>query len=129
MEQKRILVVDDEPHARDGLTKILQRSGYLVISAKDGFDALQKAREQNYHLVITDIKMPGMDGIQLLKSLKSELSDVGVIMVTAFCEVDSYISSMHGGASEYINKPIKVDELKKVVEEVINRGNDYQHPC
>jgi DNA-binding NtrC family response regulator len=119
MEQRCILVVDDEESSRIGLSKILDKSGYKVLTAENGKEALEKLKEEDFDLVITDMKMPQMDGIELLKEIKQSKSRVGVIIVTAYGEVDSYLEAMNLGAFEYLNKPIKVDELKKVINKVL----------
>lgn len=113
--QRNILVVDDEINAREGLTKLLQRSGYEVSAAENGFEALKKVKNNTYDLIITDIRMPEMGGMQLLKEIKGLVSGMGVIMITAFGEVESYLEAMDLGAFEYMSKPINVDELKKVI--------------
>ncbi len=119
MDKHCILVVDDEESTRTGLSKILDKSGYKVLTAKDGVDALEKLKEDPCDLVITDMKMPQMDGIKLLKEIKQTNPKVGVIIVTAYGEVDSYLEAMNLGAFEYLNKPIKVDELKRVITKTL----------
>ena len=119
LDRKRILIVDDEENSRTGLSKILTRSGYEVLTAGDGKEALEKVRQTTCHLVITDMKMPRMDGIALLREVKKVHPHIGVIMVTAYGEVDSYLEAMNLGAFEYLNKPLKVDELKRVISKVL----------
>jgi len=120
MHESRILVVDDETNAREGLSKLLRRSGYDVTSVENGCDALREINEGNFDLVITDMKMPQMDGIALLKEIKGLISDIGVIMITAFGEVSSYLEAMDLGAFEYLNKPVNVDELKRIIWRVLS---------
>ena len=120
VDRKRILIVDDEENSRTGLSKILARSGYEVVTAADGAEALNRVKEVACHLIITDMKMPNMNGIELLKEVKNIHPGIGVIMVTAYGEVDSYLEAMNSGAFEYLNKPIKVDELKKVISKVLS---------
>jgi len=118
---EKILIVDDEENSRIGLSKILTKSGYEVLTAENGRQALDTIKQEDCSLVITDMKMPEMDGIQLLREIKQYNPDIGVIIVTAYGEVDSYLESMNLGAFEYLNKPIKVDELKKVISKVLGR--------
>ena len=118
-EKQHILVVDDEESSRIGLSKILTKSGYDVLTAEDGTQALEQLAKLKCDLVITDMKMPRMDGIQLLRKIKDQNPDIGVIIVTAYGEVDSYLEAMNLGAFEYLNKPIKIDELKKVITKVL----------
>ena len=119
MEAKRILIVDDEENAREGLAKILKKTGYNTGTAENGEHALKILENTKYDLVITDIKMPRMDGMQLLRRIRKIVPDIAVIMVTAYGEVESYLEAMSQGAFEYLNKPIKIDELKKVVSKVL----------
>lgn len=128
LERKCILVVDDEENSRTGLSKILSRSGYEVVTAGDGQEALDKVKDMDCDLVITDMKMPRMGGIELLKAVKKIKPDIGVIMVTAYGEVDSYLEAMNLGAFEYLNKPLKVDELKKVISKVIEQQQQNSFP-
>jgi two-component system response regulator (stage 0 sporulation protein F) len=115
----RILVVDDEEGARELFNTILTDEGYEVTLANNGQDALSRMVNGAYDLVVTDIKMPGMDGLQLLQELRKTGSQVDVIMVTAYGEVESYLKAMSLGAAEYINKPIRIKELKRIVHKVL----------
>jgi len=114
-----ILVVDDEENAREGLSKILSKEGYSVEVASDGKEAIDRLKKVRFDLVITDMRMPQMDGFEVLREIKKMSDDIGVIMITAFGEVDSYFEAMNLGAFEYINKPVKVDELKRVISKVL----------
>jgi len=119
-QQKRILVVDDEENARIALSKILSREGYEVASAGNGYEALNYLRGREVELIITDINMPEMNGLTFLRELSRSHPDSNVIMVTAYGEVESYIEAMNLGAFEYINKPVKIDELKKIIRKIFN---------
>src|SRR4051812_21018243 len=102
----RILVVDDEPSARSGLEKLLQQEGYTVNVAADGPSALVIAAESPPDVVVTDLKMPRMDGVALLGKLREQDRDLPVIMVTAFGDVGSAVSAMREGAADYLTKPV-----------------------
>jgi len=115
---KSILVVDDEENARIALSKILSREGYSVSSASNGFEALNYLRGKDVDLVITDINMPEMNGMEFLRELGRFHPATNVIMITAYGEVESYIEAMDLGVFEYINKPVKIDELKKIITKV-----------
>lgn len=117
-QQKRILVVDDEENARIALSKILAREGYEVASAGNGYEALNYLRGKEVELIITDINMPEMNGLSFLRELSKSHPESNVIMVTAYGEVESYIEAMNLGAFEYINKPVKIDELKKIIRKL-----------
>lgn len=122
MEKKRILVVDDEQNSREGLTKILMKEGYEVIAAESGETALEEAKKQDFDLVITDLRMPEISGIDVLEKIREEKPDIGVIIVTAYGEVNSYLKAMTLGAFEYLNKPIKLDELRRVISKALNKS-------
>jgi DNA-binding NtrC family response regulator len=114
-----ILVVDDEENAREGLSKILSKEGYKVETAANGKEAIDSLKRQRYDLVITDMRMPLMDGFEVLREIKKMDENIGVIMITAYGEVESYLEAMNMGAFEYINKPVRVNELKRVIAKVL----------
>lgn len=114
-----ILVVDDEEGARELFFTILSDEGYDITLANNGEEALGRFKTDAYDLVITDIKMPVMDGLQLLQEIRKAGSKTDVIMVTAYGEVESYLKAMSLGAAEYINKPIRIKELKRIVHKVL----------
>lgn len=115
----KILVVDDEAGARDLFFTILTEEGYDVSLANNGAEALGMFKGDLFDLVLTDIKMPVMDGLQLLQEIRKLGSKSDVIMVTAYGEVETYLKAMSLGAAEYINKPIRVKELKRIVHKVL----------
>ena len=115
----KILVVDDEEGARELFNIILSDEGYDVSLANSGEEALDMFKNGQFNLMITDIKMPTMDGIQLLQEIRKTGSKTDVIMVTAYGEVESYLKAMSLGAAEYINKPIRIKELKRIVHKVL----------
>lgn len=115
---KRILVVDDEENARIALSKILAHEGYDVSSAANGLEALNFLRSRDVELIITDINMPEMNGLAFLRELNRSYPKSNVIMITAYGEVESYLEAMNLGAFEYINKPLKYEDLKKVINKI-----------
>jgi len=115
--------VDDEENARIGLSRLLAKEGFIVDAVANGFEALNYLRQQEVNLIVTDINMPEMNGITFLKELNKSFPRSNVIMVTAYGGVESYIESMNLGAFEYINKPIKVDELKSVLKKIFKEPN------
>ena len=116
MSKGRILVVDDESSARGALSEILQDEGYKVRTAADGFRALAAASEFAPDVVLTDLKMPGMDGLSLMERLKESQPEVEVVLMTAFGAVESAVEAMRRGASNYLTKPLNSDELLVVLE-------------
>jgi two-component system response regulator HydG len=111
----RILVVDDEVNARTALVELLRDEGYAVDSAGDGYKALGKLAEFSPDLVLTDLKMPGMDGIDLLGRIREHDADVPVVVMTAFGAVETAVNAMRAGARDYLTKPINVGELQVVI--------------
>lgn len=121
-QKKRILIVDDEENARNGLAKLLSREGYEIATAANGNEALNYLRGSEVQLIITDINMPEMNGITFLRELNRTHPASNVIMVTAYGEVESYIEAMNLGAFEYVNKPIKVEELIKIIAKIFKEN-------
>ncbi|MDD2852114.1 MAG: response regulator [Desulfuromonadaceae bacterium] len=118
---QKILVVDDEENARVALSKILAHDGYDVASVKNGLEALNYLRSKEVELIITDLNMPEMDGLVFLRELNRCHPASNVIMVTAYGEVESYLEAMTLGVFEYINKPVKYNDLKKVINKIFNK--------
>ncbi|MDD2468471.1 MAG: response regulator, partial [Desulfobulbus sp.] len=116
-----ILVVDDELSMREFLRILLRKEGYEVTLAAEGKSALQLAQQYSYDLMISDIRMPGMSGLELLAQLKEVQPDIGVIMITAFASPDDAVTAMKNGAFDYITKPFNVDEIKRVVRAVLKK--------
>ena len=117
----RLLVVDDEPSARSGMEKLLQQEGYIVDVAADGPSALSIAADNPPDVVITDLKMPKMDGVALLAKLREQDRDLPVIMVTAFGDVGSAVNAMRAGAADYLTKPVDFDALALAIERALER--------
>ena len=111
-----ILVVDDEPMMRELLGKILDREGYRVLMAEDGVAALAVLEKEDVAIVLSDLKMPRMGGLDLLKKVKSEHPGVGMVMMTSFGDTYTVKDALLLGADEYITKPFKNHEISLVVE-------------
>jgi FixJ family two-component response regulator len=118
----RVLVVDDEASARSGLAKLLGQDGFDVATAADGASALASVEETPPDLVITDLRMPGMDGIELVAKLNEKLPSLPVLVVTAYGEVSSAVTAMRAGADDFLTKPIDFDVLKLAVERALARS-------
>ncbi len=119
----RILVVDDDASLRRVLEYNLSEEGYVVETAGDGGEALEKLGREAFALVVTDIKMPGMDGMDLLKRIKADAPDTQVIVITAFGTIEMAVEAMKSGAFEYILKPFNRDELKLAVKKALRYGS------
>ncbi len=115
----RILVVDDEANARTALAELLRDEGYEVETAADAFKALGKYESFAPHVVVTDLRMPGMDGIELVKKIRAIDDAAGIIVMTAFGAVQSAIDAMRAGAAEYLTKPLNFGELLVVLAKVL----------
>jgi len=117
----RILVVEDEKSMREVLKILLEGERYEVVSASDGLEGLSYLTNDIFDLVITDIKMPKVDGFELLKKTKEISPDTIVIMITAFGTTEAAIEAMKFGAYDYINKPFKIDEIRLIVEKSLEK--------
>ncbi len=116
-----ILVVDDELSMREFLKILLEKEGYHVTTAAEGRTAFELAEQHPFDLVISDIRMPGMTGLELLARLKQLKADIGVIMITAFASPDDAVAAMKNGAFDYITKPFNVDEIKSIVRAALKK--------
>lgn len=115
-----ILVVDDEPGLRDFLEIMLNKEGYDVEKAGDGVSGLSKVRQTNFDLIITDMQMPRMSGIDFLREVKKINQELTVVIITAYASHESAIEAMKLGAYDYITKPFKIDEIKLVIKKAID---------
>jgi DNA-binding NtrC family response regulator len=118
-EVKKVLVVDDEAVIREGMKRILEGAQYVVETHASGYSAIERMQESEFDLVITDLKMPGMNGIEVLKSIKILQPEVPVILITGYAAIDNAIESMKCGAADYIPKPFTPDDLLCKVSKAI----------
>lgn len=117
MEKMKLMLVDDEERFLQTTKKLLEKKGYAVLTAVSGGEALEKLKTQNVHVVILDVKMPGMDGNETLKAIKTLYPLVEVIMLTGHGTMDSAIDGLKSGAFDYLVKPADIDELlEKAIE-------------
>src|SRR3954470_14496152 len=120
-DRPRILVVDDEKVIRDMLADFLGMEGYVVRTAEDGTTALGELEKGHYDLVISDLKMPRMGGIQLLDAIGKTAPDALTVIMTGFGTVETAIDAMKRGAYDYVLKPFKLDEVVHVVQRGIEK--------
>jgi two-component system response regulator HydG len=118
------LVVDDEANARHALVELLRNEGYEVRAAADGFKALGTLQTFSPDVLITDLKMPGMDGIELMVKLRQRVANLGVIVMTAFASVESAVDATHKGADGFLTKPLEIEHLLDVLERVTTKLRD-----
>ena len=114
LNHSKILVVDDEAIARDNLTHVLSKEGYGVTAVETGDKALQELEKQDYDLVLTDLMMPGIDGLQVLERSKEMRPPIQVIVITGHASVATAVAAMQKGAHSYLAKPFNLDR-KSVV--------------
>jgi ATP-dependent Lon protease len=119
--QSHILIVDDEEIARTNMQHVLAKDGYHCLTAANGVEALEVFSGNDIDLVITDLKMDRMDGIELLSHINRLYPDTQVIMVTGFATVSSAVEALKKGAAHYLGKPVNLDELRKTVKEVLEQ--------
>ena len=122
MSEPSILVVDDEIAAQRALIQALKREKYHVEGATSATEALRKLTEKNYDLVITDIRMERMDGMELMRQVRARWPDTLVIVMTAFASIDTAIRSIHEGAYDYLSKPYEVDDLRLTVRRALEQS-------
>jgi two-component system response regulator PilR (NtrC family) len=117
----KILVMDDEPGLREFLEIMLKKQGYDVETASDGIEGLERLKGSTFDLIIVDIQMPRMNGIEFLREVKRNVFDIPVIMITAFASHETAIEAMKLGAYDYITKPFKIDEIKLVIAKALDK--------
>ncbi len=126
LQTSQVLVVDDEEIARTNLEYILRKEGHQVSTAANGLEALEKVKAQEFDVILTDLKMEKMDGIQLLESVKQMAPHTEIIMVTGYATVSSAVDALKKGAAHYLSKPIKLEELRSTVREIIDKKRHVQ---
>ncbi|MBW1815196.1 MAG: sigma-54-dependent Fis family transcriptional regulator, partial [Deltaproteobacteria bacterium] len=127
MQEQSVLVVDDEPEMRIALTHALSRSGYSVETASNGLEGLSKFKKKDFNIVITDMKMPEMTGMEVLEGIKSISPQVPVIMITAFGTINKAVEAMKEGASDYILKPFSSETLEAAVRKACKTADGQPH--
>jgi len=115
MRQERVLIVEDEENERSGLAEIVSSWGYRVETARDGAEGLEKATQWSPSIVITDLKMPRMGGIELLGHLGEQVQTIAVVLVTAQGTIESAVQAMRMGAYDYLTKPIDTNRLRTML--------------
>lgn len=118
----RILIIDDDPHFLRVLQRILSGEKFAVTATSNPCAAVELLRSGNFNLIICDLRMPDCDGLNLLQAIRGAGNEIPVIILTAYGEVDTYLDAMNAGATEYLNKPIKSDELVGVVRNCLRKG-------
>lgn len=121
-QRLRIMVIDDEKVVGDMLRIHLTKHGFTVETFLDAASALRRLSEERFALIITDFKMKGMDGMELLKTVKALYPDIHVIMITAFAHLDTAIEAFRGQVHDFFPKPFKIKELLESVERALSQN-------
>ena len=121
MDETKVLVVDDEAVIREGVKRILENNGFCVDTCATGRLALEMIQEQEFQMVITDLKMPGMGGMEVLKTIKILQPEVPVIIITGYSTVDTAVEAMKNGAIDYVAKPFTPDALMEKVDKALEQ--------
>jgi len=122
-----ILLVDDEANVRTVFSDVLKRAGYRVKAVEDGHKAVKEVEEKTYNLALVDLRMPKMDGIEVLENIKKKKPEIPVIIYTGYGSVTTAVEAMRKGASDYLNKPFSPEELKLAIKKVLEqKGNTTQ---
>src|SRR3977135_1121174 len=121
MPDRTLLVADDDPGLRESLERTLTREGYRVLLASDGRAALERLQDSAIDLIVTDLKMPGLTGLELLRAAKAIAPDVDVILLTAFGTVEEAVKAMKDGAYDFLTKPFRREQLIKLIDKALER--------
>ncbi len=119
MTKNRILIVDDEQHVRQLIEKVLEKEGYEILTACNGEEGLEIFQNNNIDLIISDIKMPKMSGIEFLHKVKEQEPGVGFILITAFATMETAIDAIKSGAQDYVTKPFDIKEILNAVKKIL----------
>ena len=118
---KKLLVIDDEPAIREGVRRILEAESFQVETFSNGQAALERLRQESFDLVVTDLKMPGISGMDVLKTIKERHPDLPVIFITGYSSVDNAVEAMKRGAVDYLAKPFNREEVLKVIRTALEQ--------
>lgn len=123
-DQKNILVVDDDTGVRTVFSSILRKEGYRVTAVKNGYEAIKVIDEESFDLALVDLRMPGLDGIQVLERIRSRRPQTRVIIYSAYGSVEDAVEAMRKGAADYLNKPFSPNELEVSVKKALEKSRD-----
>src|ERR671911_1096278 len=118
-EPATLLVADDDPGLRESLERTLTREGYRIVLASDGRAALERVQAGGIDLIVTDLKMPGLTGLELLRAAKAIAPEVDVILLTAFGTVEEAVKAMKDGAYDFLTKPFQRAQLVRVIRRAL----------
>lgn len=116
-----VLIVDDEPRLRQVLTHIMRRDGFSCVEAANGVEALEQLRRYPFSLMLTDLRMPRLDGMDLLRHVRAHHPDIAVVMITAVPDVQAAVNCLSNGAMDYLTKPFHLEEVRARVSQAMDR--------
>jgi two-component system response regulator PilR (NtrC family) len=119
MKKARLLIVDDEEIVRSSLSDWLKEDGYEILAVEDGYKAIEKIKQEDWDLALVDLKMPGMNGIEVLKNVHKIKPKLPVIIITAYATVDNAVMAMKEGAADYIMKPFNSEEISVIISRLV----------
>ena len=117
--EKRILIVDDEPDVRNFLSTLIQDAGFQTETAVDGVDALEKIQARPYALVLLDLKIPGVTGLEVLAAIREQQPTAKVIIITGYASIETAVAGARMGAIDYLPKPFTPEEIRHVTENAL----------
>jgi DNA-binding NtrC family response regulator len=121
MNGHRIMVIDDENIVGKMIKAVLEQDGYAVETFLNASPALARLKEETFDVIITDLKMKGIDGMEVLRTVKAESPQTRVIMMTAFASLDAAIEALRGKVDDFFPKPVKIKDLKACVERLLKK--------
>ena len=124
-EKANILIIDDEETIRDSCSQVLGKEGYTVKEARDGSEGLKLFKKEFFHVVFLDLKLPGLDGMEILKRIKEENPETPVIIITGFATIESAVEAIKQGAFDYLAKPFGPEELRVIAEKALESRRTF----
>ena len=118
-KMKTILIVDDDAQLRAALKEAVARMGYAVLLAEDPVNALKKLEDIPVSMIVTDMKMPRMDGVAFIREARKRIGSLPILVITGFATIENAVNAMKEGACDYLMKPFSFDELTKAIESVM----------
>jgi len=120
-ERTRILIVDDEEIVRESLSAWLEKDGYTLATAPDGETAIDRIHKERWSILLLDLKMPGIDGLQVLEEARKTQPDAAAVIMTAYATIDSAVAAMKIGAYDYLTKPFDPEELSLMIQKIVTQ--------